>query len=208
MYHHHNPSCEQHLSNSNDPDASVTVADLEAWEVAYGAIPDGAVVVMRSGRGASYGDWPRYLGGDPAVPDDWHFPGFHADAARWLVDNRKIHGVGVDTPSLDVGSSRDFDAHQIFTAANVWGVENLANVDLLPPTGRTIEPEDSKAKSCRFLRFHNLRDGVQVEAGLRRPGPRLCRGFLGRQQQRQGESVRAVCRYLVHAPHAQMSACI
>ena len=51
---------------------------------------------------------------------------------------RNIIGLGVDTPSTDFGQSRDFKTHQILGAANVWGLENVANLDKLPSKGATI----------------------------------------------------------------------
>ena len=51
---------------------------------------------------------------------------------------RNIIGLGVDTPSTDFGQSKDFKTHQILGSANVWGLENVANLDALPPKGFTI----------------------------------------------------------------------
>ena len=46
--------------------------------------------------------------------------------------------VGIDTPSLDHGPSRDFIAHQILNGANIAGLENVANLERLPETGSII----------------------------------------------------------------------
>ena len=127
-----------------DPDTRLDVADIEKWERDNGRIPDGAIVVMNSGRGKLYSDRKRYFGYpeglDPEPKDtkNLHFPGFHPEAAAWLVNNRDIIGVGVDTPSVDYGQSKDFEAHQILGQANVWNLENLANVDRLPAKGYTL----------------------------------------------------------------------
>ena len=51
---------------------------------------------------------------------------------------RDIAGVGVDTPSLDPGKETQFLAHQILLGAGKWGIENVANMDRLPPSGYTI----------------------------------------------------------------------
>lgn len=122
-----------------DRDYRLAVADLLAWESAHGRIPAGAIVVLFSGWGARWPDAERYLGtakrGDTTK---LHFPGFSAEAARFLVDERDIAAVAVDTASIDHGPSTDFVAHQIVNGANKPAFENLANVDRLPPTGATI----------------------------------------------------------------------
>jgi kynurenine formamidase len=121
-----------------NPDYQVSVADFEAWEAEHGAIPDGAIVLVRTGYGQYYPDREQYMGtagrGEDALAD-LHFPGLHPDAAQWLVDTRSIHAIGFDTPSLDYGQSADFRAHQILFAEGIAGFENLANLDRLPPQG-------------------------------------------------------------------------
>lgn len=75
--------------------------------------------------------------GAGAVPQ-LHFPGLLPDAARWLVDNRMIDAVGIDTPSIDYGQSRRFETHQVLYGANIPGFENVANLDRLPATGAFV----------------------------------------------------------------------
>ena len=57
---------------------------------------------------------------------------------EWLVENRVIYAIGVDTASVDFGQSKDFQSHQIFYQKNIWGLENLKNVDKLPAKGFMI----------------------------------------------------------------------
>ena len=124
-----------------DPDTELTVADIESWELENGDIPDNAIVILHTGRGKHYGDTQKYFGrpGDLTLPEDdtehLHFPGVSPAAARWLVDRRNISGLGVDTPSTDRGQSKVFQTHQVLGRANVWGLENVANTDLLPARG-------------------------------------------------------------------------
>lgn len=121
-----------------NPDYQVSVADFEAWEADHGRIPDGSIVLVRTGYGQYYPDRERYMGtaerGQSAVAD-LHFPGLHPDAAQWLVDNRSINAIGFDTPSLDYGQTAAFEAHQILFADGIAGFENLAHLDRLPPQG-------------------------------------------------------------------------
>lgn len=122
-----------------DADYRVTVADLEEWEKRNGRIPDGAIVTMRSGWSARWPDRKLVLG--TAVPGDTknlHFPGFSKEAATFLVGERSINAVGVDTPSIDYGPSQDFIVHQIVNGADKPGLENLANLESVPESGATI----------------------------------------------------------------------
>ena len=101
-----------------------------------GAIPDGAIVLVRTGWGRFWPDKKRYLGSD--VPGDTahlHFPGIGRDAAEWLVARRKVAGVGIDTASLDHGPSRDFIAHRVLNGAGIYGLENVAHLDRVPERG-------------------------------------------------------------------------
>lgn len=122
-------------------DYRVTPDVLEAWERANGPIPDGAIVLFRTGWGSRWPDRARYLGttktGPAAVPQ-MHFPGIDSAAARWLATERAIDAVGLDTPSIDYGQSTTFDTHQIFSAANIPAFENVANLERLPATGAFV----------------------------------------------------------------------
>ena len=122
-----------------DADYRLTVADLEAWEARHGRIPDGAVVVLRSGWSKRWPDRARVLGtARPGDTENLHFPGFSEEAARFLIDRRSIAAVGVDTPSLDHGPSKDFVVHQVVNGADRPGFENLANLEAVPEAGATI----------------------------------------------------------------------
>ena len=120
-----------------DRDYRVRVPDLEAWEHDHGRIPEGAIVLFRTGRGAWWPDRARYLGtartGPDAVPE-LHFPGLDSATARLLVA-RGVRAVGIDTPIIDYGQSVTFDAHQVLAGADVPIFENVASLDRLPVTG-------------------------------------------------------------------------
>ncbi|GIW40925.1 MAG: cyclase [Candidatus Binatia bacterium] len=119
-----------------NPDYALRVEDLLGWEEQHGRIPRGAVVLLSSGWGSRWPDRARYLGSaEPGDTKNLHFPGFSVEAARWLVRERDIDAVGVDTASVDPGPSRDFPAHRVFAEAEKPVFENVANVDRLPPRG-------------------------------------------------------------------------
>jgi kynurenine formamidase len=122
-----------------DADYRLSLADVLAWEKEHGRIPAGAIVLLRTGWSARWPDRKRYLGDDkPGDASHLHFPSYGAEAARALVEERKVGVLGVDTASIDHGPSKDFLVHQIAAAANVPGLENVTNVDQLPATGAWV----------------------------------------------------------------------
>jgi kynurenine formamidase len=122
-----------------DRDYRLTVRDLDAWEARHGPMPQGAVVLMFTGWGKRWPDKQRYLGTmTPSDATSLHFPGFSKEAAEMLVVQRKVKGVGIDTPSIDYGPSQDFIVHQIVNGANLYGLENVANLEKLPAKGAIV----------------------------------------------------------------------
>ena len=125
---------------SKDVDYLVTAGDIEAHERAHGAIPEGAIVLINTGRAGLYPDRETYMGtaerGPDAVPK-LHFPGLSKEGAELLVA-RGIGAVGIDTPSIDYGQSKTFEAHVALMTNNVPAFENVADMSDLPPTGATI----------------------------------------------------------------------
>ena len=121
-----------------DRDHAVDVADLAAWEAAHGEIPRGAIVLLYTGFGARWPDRARYLGTDARGPEavkQLHFPGLAPAAAGWLVSERQVRAVGIDSASIDNGPSTGFDAHRVLAEAGVPAFENLAALDALPASG-------------------------------------------------------------------------
>ncbi|MEO8604123.1 MAG: cyclase family protein [bacterium] len=124
---------------TKDADYRLTREDLAGWEAAHGRIPRGAIVVMYSGWGARWPDKQRYLGTDVAGDvANLHFPGFSQAAVEFLVRERDINAIGVDTPSIDYGPSTDFIVHRVINGANKPGFENLAHLERVPDSGATL----------------------------------------------------------------------
>ncbi len=118
-----------------EPDYTLTVKDVADWEQAYGKIPSGAIVLLRTGWSSRWPNKLAYLGDDsPGDASNLHFPSYGAEAAKILVE-RDVAVLGVDTASIDHGQSKDFLVHRIAGAANVVGLENATNLDKLPATG-------------------------------------------------------------------------
>ncbi len=115
-----------------NPDAELTLDDLKAWESKHGPIPDGGIVAMYSGWDA-YASTPKFRNADNQGV--MHFPGFHIEAIEFMLEERNVKGVFVDTLSLDYGPSMDFVVHYKWLPANRWGIECVANLGQLPSTG-------------------------------------------------------------------------
>jgi kynurenine formamidase len=121
---------------ASDPDAQLTLDDLRAWEHVHGPLPTNAFVAMDSGWDYRAADPPAFLNLD--ATGTLHYPGIHPDAAAFLVQERQIVGLGVDTLSLDHGPASDFPTHHIVLPAGKYGVEALTNLSHVPPAGATI----------------------------------------------------------------------
>jgi kynurenine formamidase len=117
-----------------DADALLDLETVRAWEKRNGPIPEGTIVILRTGWGRRWALGAKsYLGDDtPGDASKLHFPGYGEEAARYLVEERKVGALGIDTASIDRGPSTDFPVHRIAAAKNVVGLENLAWVEELP----------------------------------------------------------------------------
>lgn len=124
-----------------DPDYRITVKDIQNWENEHEQIPEGSIILLETGYGKFYPNAGKYLGTDERGQNavkKLHFPGLSAEAAQWLIKNRKIKAVGIDTASIDYGQSQDFATHVALMTQNVPAFENMANLDKLPVKGFTI----------------------------------------------------------------------
>jgi kynurenine formamidase len=133
----------------------LSIDDLVRWERHYGDIPAGAIVIMFSGWQERW-DNPDEYGN---MRDGCHnFPGFSVEALAWLLANRDIKGIGVDTLSFDHGPSKDYPAHELLLKANKWALENLCNLDLIPPKGAVmvVSPIKHKGGSGGPARVYTL----------------------------------------------------
>lgn len=123
---------------AEDPDTTLRPADLEAWEAEHGRIPEGAILLVRSGWAERWPDWNRYYGTEtPFEVDTLHFPGVSPEAAEALVE-RGVAGVGIDTASIDPGNDTEFRAHRVLARGRVFNLENLTGLDELPASGAIL----------------------------------------------------------------------
>jgi kynurenine formamidase len=126
---------------ARNADYQVTADDLQRAEARDGRIPDRAIVLIRTGFARRWPDAATYLGtaerGEAAVAK-LHFPGLHPQAAAWLVANRSIAAIGIDTASIDYGQSTLFESHRALFAKDIPAFENLASLDRLPARGAHV----------------------------------------------------------------------
>ena len=120
-----------------DRDYRVTPADVLAFEAKHGAIGPGTLVLVRTDWSRKWPDATSYLG-HATDASKLHFPAYGAEAAKLLVEERQAALLGIDTASIDYGPAADFPVHQIAAAANAPGLENLKDLDALPPRGATL----------------------------------------------------------------------
>lgn len=131
-------------------DYLISIGDIQQWEESTnGKIPEGSIVLLRTGYSRYYPDRQKYMGtdqrGEQAVKL-LHFPGLSPDAAKWLVANRNIHAIGIDTPSIDFGQSEYFESHVALMSADIPAFENLTNLDQLPAQGFQVVALPMKIK--------------------------------------------------------------
>src|SRR5262249_20659553 len=117
-------------------DAVVTTDDLKGWEKMHGRLPKGCGVFLNSGWDARAGDARAFLGQDRSKT--LHFPGFSKEACAFLLAERDVAGLAVDTLSLDFGASKDFAVHKLWLGAGRGGLECVANLSKVPAAGATV----------------------------------------------------------------------
>jgi kynurenine formamidase len=118
--------------SAKDADYRVTAAHVEEWEKRNGRIPEGAIVLLRTGWASRWPDATRYRNQDEQ--GRMHFPGYSVEAAKLLV-GRKVSGLGCDTLSIDYGASEDFAVHRVVLGAGLYQLENLADLSEVPEAG-------------------------------------------------------------------------
>jgi kynurenine formamidase len=113
--------------------------DVVQFERRHGRIGAGTIVLLRSGWSRHWPNAKAYMGDDtPGDASNLSFPSFGMDAAKLLIEERRIASLGVDTASIDYGRSTDFPVHRLAASRNVPGLENLTNLDQVPATGAIV----------------------------------------------------------------------
>ncbi len=118
--------------STKDADYQMPPEKIAEWEERHGRIPEGAIVLLRTGWASRWPDAQRYRNQD--AQGRMHFPGYSLEAAKLLIE-RKVSGLGCDTMSVDYGASGDFAVHHAALGASLYHLENLADLSELPEAG-------------------------------------------------------------------------
>ena len=141
------PACVVDVSAqcAEDPDFTLNVDHLLAWEQQHGKIPERSWVLLRT-------DWSKLppRGYANMKEDGAHTPGPSPEAMKWLVEERDVHGFGTETIGTDHGQATHFNpphpAHYYIHGAGKYGLQCLCNLDQLPPKGAVIFSAPLKIK--------------------------------------------------------------
>ena len=131
---------------AQNPDYLLSREDLAVWEKKHRRLPDNCCVAMHSGWAQHANNPAKYTGKDPSGV--FHFPGIDPEAAQWLMRERNVVGLAVDTLSLDHGPSKDFKVHHAWLPSGRWGLENVANLGQAPASGATLVVGLAKVKDA------------------------------------------------------------
>ncbi len=113
----------------------IQIADIHQWEQQHGSIPEGCLAIAHTGWQEKWSNPANFLGnGDREL----HFPGFSEDAAEFLINQRQVAGLGIDTHGVDPGTSKTFGVNRQVLANNRMVLECLTRLDLVPPVGFTV----------------------------------------------------------------------
>lgn len=99
-------------------------------------MPAGCVVVVYTGWQYKWSDRAAFLNSDAL--GELHFPGIASEAAQFLLQERQIAGVGIDTHGVDAGQDSTFATNRLVLEKPRIVLENLTNLDQLPPVGTTL----------------------------------------------------------------------
>ena len=122
-----------------DADFLLTVAMLKTWEAKHGRIPPRSWVLMRT-------DWSK-RSDDPVAYQNFdetgqHTPGPDVDAVQFMVNERNVIGFGSEAIGTDAGQAQylrpPYPCHYFMHGNGRYGLQCLANLDLLPPTGTVV----------------------------------------------------------------------
>lgn len=116
-------------------DYVINVEDVVGWEHEHGHIEAGSIVVFYTGWQRLWHDPQQFINEDE---QGLHFPGVGAAAAQFLVDQRQIAGIGIDTHGVDPGQDTTFASNHLVLAKAGIILECLTRLDQLPAKGSTL----------------------------------------------------------------------
>jgi len=119
-----------------DPDYQLTAEDVAVWEAKNGRLVPRTFVIMYTGWQQKWNDPKAFFNID--AKGNLHFPGFAGATTKWLLSERQIAGVGIDTHGVDPGLDTSYATNTQTTGAHKIVIECLGNLDQLPVTGTTL----------------------------------------------------------------------
>lgn len=128
------PACVMNIADKAHADYLITAEDIEDFENMHGKIPANSLFIAYTGWSQYWQQPQRYR--NPDANNVLHFPAYSTASAELLIA-RDVAGIAIDTLSPD-STDLTFPVHQIILGAGKYIVENVANAQLLPPTGAEI----------------------------------------------------------------------
>ncbi len=119
-----------------NPDYVITEQDVRGWERRHGRIKPGSVVLFYTGWQELWDSPEQFFNQDAG--GGLHFPGIGAETTAFLLAERNIAGVGIDTHGADPGQDPMFSTNTLVLAQNGIILECLTNLHRLPPKGTTL----------------------------------------------------------------------
>jgi kynurenine formamidase len=123
-------------SVSVNSDYALTPDDILLWEQQYGNIPPESLVILYTGWQEKWQNPGAFLNKDSS--GNLHFPGFSKEATGFLLTQRQISGIGIDTHGVDAGQDTTFATNRLVLEQPRIVLENLTNLDQLPAIGTTL----------------------------------------------------------------------
>ncbi len=119
-----------------DADYQLTKQDVIRWEWANGRIAPGSFVIMFTGWENKWNNPKAFINQD--AKGNLHFPGFAKATTMWLVSDRQIGGVGIDTHGVDPGLDTSYATNTEMAKTHKIAIECMANLNQLPAKGATL----------------------------------------------------------------------
>lgn len=137
-----------HEKVSKNPDYTLTMEDVRAWEAKNGPIPEGAFVAMRTDWSKRWPDKEAMANKDASGID--HYPGWSLPVLKYLYEERKITASGHETTDTDPGiatSKGDYSLERYILQQNRYQIELLTNLDKVPEAGALVVVTFPKPKN-------------------------------------------------------------
>ena len=120
----------------SDLNYALDEGEIRSWEGRHGPVPAGSIVLLNTGWQDRWERTEEYLGTEPGGVN--RFPGFSREAVAYLLTKRLAAGVGTDSAGVEPGNDAEFSVNKLVLAGAGIVLENLCNLEELPPTGATL----------------------------------------------------------------------